>query len=90
MRIIRLFPDVGSPSVLWEAAGPESNPPPSDLGLSPRLTEELDAWHQLWRDHADPFTGWDTPENETLFLTAGMLLRDAVQSELGPQFDVLR
>ena len=90
MREIRLFPEVGDSSVLWEAHGIDINPSAADLGLSVSLAAALADWYEFWREHADPFLGWDSPASEHDFLKTGELLREAVQIELGGDFVVSR
>lgn len=90
LREIRIFPEVGGSSVLWEAQGVDINPSAADLGLSASLTAALDDWYAFWSEHADPFLGWDSASNEHDFLHTGEFLREAVQIELGVDFVVSR
>ncbi|QYM76005.1 hypothetical protein [Leucobacter luti] len=77
LRLIRLFPEWGTGSPLWENGTDDYNLDGKDLGLSAALSADLSAWSAQWGERDE--------DDETLppgWLDRGMELWGRVQDEL--------
>lgn len=81
-RIIRVFPELGSSSPLWEPGSHNSNPSPEDLGLSEDLAERLREWYQFWLDHSHWDTGFDSEKSKSQFLAMRRTIINQLRGEL--------
>ena len=86
-RVVRMFPDHGNPWPLWESFTDEYSRTPSELGLSPELTDALRRWYDAWEPVAldgGPGAEW-LEEGRRLAGALQRELRDV--AEVRPDFD---
>lgn len=89
-RIIRLFPDWGAPTPLWEDGTAEYNIDPQLLGLSIELSTALRVWTTFWKNHFDPEQGWVSDDSEKEWGEQGHLLEQHLTAELGSDITLLQ
>lgn len=91
-RTIRLFPDYGRDYPLWENSTSTWDvgytTTPEDYGLSPRLAAALADWQAYWETHLDPYTGWDTTDNQEQWKHEGERIARDLQAEVHAFADV--
>ena len=94
-REIRFFPDWGHRWPLWGSLREdELCLTPADLALSEPLTADLRAWWDFWDVHLQPDPpaparpGWDSEQNQRVWMAAGDALAVRLGEELGPDHDL--
>ena len=70
-RVIRVFPDFCNRWPLWESSAENNTPTPTDLGLSPELTQAIKEWYDFWELHCDLDAGWDSRESAAHCVATG-------------------
>ncbi len=84
-RRIKLMSDHTEDSPLWSDDGLTDA---RALGLSPRLAEDLLAWHEHFHMHFGGDAGWDSERSALWYELQAHPLRDRVQHELGARYAV--
>jgi hypothetical protein len=82
LREVRFFLDWGHWWPLWESGTEKYAMEPSDYGFSEDLTSRLRLFYDHWYEHVDPVLGWDSKENERVFLRAKAELIHLIREEL--------
>jgi len=70
---------------LWHNAAPAER---DDFDLSPELRADLEAWAKTFNDHYDWESGWDDHSLIEDHGAAAKDLRDRLERELGPAYQV--
>lgn len=85
-RVVRLMNEYTVRWPLWGQLGPLSE---GELKVSDPVARELKAWARSFNEHFDWQRGWDDPAIAAAHALEATRLRDALQADLGPQYDVV-
>ena len=91
-RRIRLMVDYSADWPLWENSTETwdvgYNVSPELYGLSPKLSERLMAWNQLFQENMDPVAGWESAQLRELWRAMGQRLLVQLRAEVAHFADV--